>query len=371
MIIFIYGTTGELIKILPLIKRIPKDQQIRISTEQQPHQLAGLQAETGAPEPDLKLTNGRHGHDLEKISDMFFWLKDFIFNYYKMRRLIKKAVKANGRKQTMVIVHGDTMTTVLGALAGRLNRLKVAHIESGLRSGNWRHPFPEELDRRMVSKIARIHFAPGSVPIANLKEAGVKGQVVDTKLNTVLDSLRLAQASTVKIEGLNKLPPKFFVVSIHRNELLAQPKELADILKKIAAKAVDVPCIFLDHPITKETIRAKKLDNILAVPHLTRIKKLRYYQFISLASKADFIVTDSGGLQEESAYLGIPCLVHRLTTEREEGLGQNVVLSKYDHTIASEFMGDPYKYRRPPISQTLSPTQIIFDYLVEHGYVSL
>lgn len=368
MVIFIYGTTGELIKILPLIRQIPLSQQIRISTQQQPHQLDGLEAETGAPSADLKIADGRSGHDLDKISDMFIWLLGIIGKYPTVRREIKQQIKKHGRKNVIVIVHGDTVTTVLGALAGRLNRVQVAHIESGLRSGNWRHPFPEELDRRIVSKIARLHFAPGDIPIANLHAAKVKGEIVNTKFNTVLDSLRLAQASRVKIKGLDKLPPRFFVVSIHRNELLARTEELAELLKTIAAKSADIPCIFLDHPITRETLKKKGMDKLLAVAGVTRVEKLRYYQFISLATKADFIVTDSGGLQEESAYLGIPCLVHRLTTEREEGLGENVVLSKYDFKIVEEFLADPYSYKRAPVSDKISPTRTIHQYLTDHGY---
>lgn len=370
MIIFIYGTTGELIKILPLIKQVPHDKQVRISTEQQPHQLAGLHKETGVPPPDIKVAHGRAGHDLEKISDMLFWLFGVIWKYPKVRRIIKEQVKIHSRDRVIVVVHGDTVTTVLGAIVGRLNRVKVAHIESGLRSGNWKHPFPEEIDRRIVSKIARLHFAPGNIPLKNLEKARVKGELINTRLNTVFDSLRLAQASKVKIQSLTELPAKFFVVSIHRNELLAQPKEFAHILKKIAAKSAEINCIFLDHPITKETIKTRGLDNLLEVPGLTRIPKLKYYQFISLTAKADFIITDSGGLQEESAYLGIPCLVHRLTTERQEGLGQNVVLSRYDHTVVDDFMDNPYQHKKESISDKISPTKIIYDYLVSKKFTN-
>ena len=368
MIIFIYGTTGELIKILPLIKLVPEKQQMRISTNQQPDQLEGFQRETNAPQADLVVANGRHGHDLEKFSDMLFWLKDVLANYPRTRRLLKAQIKKHGRQNVIVVVHGDTVTTVLGAMAGRLSRLKVAHIESGLRSGNWRHPFPEELDRRMVSKIARLHFAPGNVPVENLKSARVKGEIIDTKLNTVLDSLRLAQKSQGGISEIKKMPLKFFVVSIHRNELLTQPKELDSILKKIVNKAQEVPCIFLDHPITKETIKAKGMDKMLDSPTVIRVKKLRYYQFIGLASKADFIVTDSGGLQEESAYLGIPCLVHRLTTERQEGLGKNVILSQYNPAVVDAFLKNPYQYKTKPLSNDISPSKIIYGYFAKNNY---
>jgi UDP-N-acetylglucosamine 2-epimerase (non-hydrolysing) len=306
---------------------------------------------------------------LEKMPDMILWLKDIVIHYGRIRRSVRRLKKKNGRKSLMIVVHGDTVTTVLGSLFGRLNRLPVAHIEAGLRSGNWRHPFPEELDRRVVSKIATLHYAPGKEPFDNLRKAGVKGGIVNTKYNTVLDSLRLARSENKPIKGLEKLPDDYFVVSIHRNELMARPDELARTLENIAAKAEDFACIFLDHPVTKERIYSLKLDRILEKKNITRLHKLRYFQFISLMSRSSFIVTDSGGLQEEAAYLGIPCLVHRLATERNEGLGQNAVLSLYDDKKVKEFLSNPDKYRTKGLASDFSPTRVIYDSLKSKGYV--
>lgn len=369
MLIIIYGTTGELIKVLPLIKDVPEGEQFRISTEQQPKQLKGLQEEASAPKPNIKVASGRKGKDLERIPDMFFWLKDILLNYRHIRRSLKELKKQN-KGNLMVVVHGDTVTTVLGALLGRLYHFPVTHIEAGLRSGNWRHPFPEELDRRIVSKVATWHFAPGDDPVKNLHAAKAKGRIINTKYNTVLDSLRLAQAQKKKISGFGSIPDKYFVVSIHRNELMAQPDELRRTLENISSKANEIPCIFLDHPVTKERIKSLKLDHLLDNKNITRLHKLRYFQFISLMSKSNFIVTDSGGLQEESAYLGIPCLVHRLTTERKEGLGQNVVLSYYQQNKVTEFLNDPEKYRTKGLDSTISPTATILNELRKAGYVS-
>jgi len=369
MLIIIYGTTGELIKLLPLIKTVPQNQQFRISTEQQPKQLIGLQKESNTPEPNIKIANGRKGKDLEKIWDMVLWLKDIILKYHLVRQNLKRLKKQNPG-ELIIIVHGDTVTTVLGAIFGRLNRLPVAHIEAGLRSGNWRHPFPEELDRRIVSKIATRHFAPGQEPVSNLHKAKVAGEIIDTKYNTVLDSLRIAQMSKKKVSGLDALPKDYFVSSIHRNELMAQPEELRRTLENIASKSKEVPCVFLDHPVTKGKIRSLKLDHILDIDTVTRLHKLQYFQFISLMSRSKFIVTDSGGLQEESAYLGIPCLVHRLTTERNEGLGKNVVLSYYDDVRVKDFLSKPEKYRTPGLASQISPTELIVTNLRSNKFVN-
>jgi UDP-N-acetylglucosamine 2-epimerase (non-hydrolysing) len=369
MVIIVYGTTGELIKVLPLIKRLPEDQQIRISTSQQPDQLGKLMREAAIPEPHLTIADGWRHHDLQKVSDMFFWLSGMIVRYPRTRRRLKRAL--HGRKATAVLVHGDTVTTVLGSLWGRMRRLPVMHIEAGLRSGNWRHPFPEEIDRHLTSRFATIHFAPGAIPVKNLKAAKAKGQIIDTQYNTVLDSLRLAQQTPTSIRGIVALPEEFFVVSIHRNELLVQPRELKKLLERIAAKAATTPCIFLDHPITKARMEQLGFDAILDAPGITRVPKLEYFQFIRLVTKAAFIVTDSGGLQEEAAYLGIPCLVHRMATERQEGLGENVVLSLFDDSRIQDFFDHIDTYRRAPVGTDISPTQTICDFLVEQKYITV
>jgi UDP-N-acetylglucosamine 2-epimerase (non-hydrolysing) len=369
MVIIVYGTTGELIKVLPLIKRLPEDQQIRISTSQQPDQLEKLMREASIPAPHLTIARGWHNHDLQKVSDMAFWLTGMTVRYPRIRRQLKRAL--HGRKARAVLVHGDTVTTVLGALWGRMRRLPVMHIEAGLRSGDWRHPFPEEIDRHLASRFATTHFAPGAIPVGNLKTAKVRGQIIDTQYNTVLDSLRLARQTRTAIQGIAALPADYFVVSIHRNELLVQPKELKNLLERIAAKAATTPCIFLDHPITKARVKQLDLDAILAAPGITRAPKLDYFQFIRLVTRAAFIVTDSGGLQEEAAYLGIPCLVHRMATERQEGLGENVVLSLFDDSRIRDFFEHTDNYRRAPVATDMSPTQTICDFLVEHGYVAV
>jgi len=180
MVIIVYGTTGELIKVLPLIKSLPEDQQIRISTSQQPDQLEKLMREASIPAPHLTIAHGWHNHDLQKMSDMFFWLSGMLVRYPRTRRRLKTAL--HGRKATAVLVHGDTVTTVLGALWGRMRRLPVMHIEAGLRSGNWRHPFPEEIDRHLTSRFATTHFAPGAIPVKNLSAAKAKGQIIDSTI---------------------------------------------------------------------------------------------------------------------------------------------------------------------------------------------
>jgi len=370
VIIIVYGTTGELIKLLPLIKSIPDDQQLRINTSQQPQQLQQLMKDADLPTPQIALGNGVQGHDLDKPTDLIRWGITVTIGYIRNYRNIRAFLRQPGRHA--FVVHGDTVTTVLGALVGRLHRKPVMHIEAGLRSYNWRHPFPEELDRMIVSKLARYHFSPGAIPITNLHKAHAKGEIIDTKRNTVLDSLRMAKAAPIKPSEIPAdLSQPYYVVSIHRNELMSDEGALQGLLEIIQqhSERAKIRAIFLDHPITKERIKQLGYDHYLAGKNITRLPKLSYYRFIQLVSKAKYIVTDSGGLQEEAAYLDIPCLVHRMATERQEGLGQNVVLSVYDRGKVEAFLKNPEQYRGKKAEATIRPTQIIVDKLYSDGFI--
>lgn len=361
MIIVVYGTTGELIKVLPLIKGVPKNKLLTICTYQQPEQLGRLLKEANIPMPDFEIGRKSTQSDLESLSQIPGWLVKVHYGFFKLRRKIRRIAKT---EKSIVLVHGDTLTTVFGALWGRLYGLKVGHIEAGLRSHNWRHPFPEELDRLAVSRLARIHFAPGETPEKNLKVAGVKGDIVQTNFNTVLDSLRLAKED--KSRDNFSLPNKYAVVSVHRNELMAEKNILEHFLKRIREQAEKDYFVFLDHPVTKQKIRELGFDHYLNHTNIRRLPKLSYYRFIKLVSKAEYVLTDSGGLQEETAYLGIPCLVHRVATEREEGLGKNVLLSRYDSKLLDKFLLNPSKYRGKGLDKKLSPTRVITNYLKDY-----
>lgn len=367
MIVIVYGTTGELIKLLPLIKSLKKDSFVTICTYQQPQQLKRLMNQAHLAPATIKIGQNPEAQDLESLWAVPKWFISLWFGFFKNRRTIRRALKNSSSDRNLLLVHGDTTTTLLGAIMGRLLRLPVAHVEAGLRSFNWRHPFPEELNRIYTSKLARLHFAPGDVPVKNLKNAKTKGVIINTKYNTVLDSLRLAQAA--KLQVSTKLPGQFCLVSLHRNELLAQPKELEAILQKIAHFAQTMPIVFLDHPITKERMRSLQLDQILDVKGVTRLPKLDYYSFIGILAKSDCVVTDSGGLQEETAYLGIPCLVHRKATEREEGLGENVVLSLYKNELVDEFLQNYKNYKTKGVNKDISPVKTILRTLTEEGYI--
>ena len=217
------------------------------------------------------------------------------------------------------------------------------HIEAGMRSGRWRDPFPEEIIRRATSQVATIHFAPGETAVANLRAARVRGSIVNTFENTIRDSLDLA-AATAPVDGPGE---GFGLVSIHPFELLERPERLRPIVELLSDVARRQPMQFVDHPVTAEAVRAAGLDGMFH-DGFRRIPRQRYFSFIALLQRSRSLVTDSGGSQEECAYLGLPCLVHRAVTEHATGLDGSVKLSRLDLDVVRTFLEEPDHWRREP-----------------------
>jgi UDP-N-acetylglucosamine 2-epimerase (non-hydrolysing) len=266
-----------------------------------------------------------------------------------------------------VVVHGDTFTTVMGALIGRLVRSPVAHLEGGLRSGDWRNPFPEELNRRITSRIATIHLAPGPWAAGNLRRASlVRGRIVDTGGNTIRDSLEMAGRAEPEVEVPDE---PFGLVSLHRFELLNDRAGLRAILELLRDASRRIPLLFVDHPVTRGAIDEHGLGGVFD-DRFRRIPRQRYFPFLALLRRSTFLVTDSGGSQEECAQLGHPCLVHRAVTERRDGLepGGPVVLSGLSLDPVRAFLDGPWTPSPAP-GGDVSPTAVILDDLERHGFV--
>lgn len=367
MIVFFYGTTGESIKIATLVEAVPQKKRLLIDTNQQPKLLEKFYSATSFPRPDKVLSNGWRGNDLTKPWQMLVWLITVLGRFFSSGAS-KKIRQAKKDSPVVMVVHGDTVTTVLGTILGRIMGIRVAHVEAGLRSGNWKHPFPEELDRRIVSRFARLHYAPGSTPTKALKTEATKGNIIDTKANTVADSAKWAKKQNP--HNLPKLPTKkFCLVSVHRNEFLISSKQLNQFIDSIVLFSNTMPIVFLDHPITSSRITELGYDNQLKAKNIWRVPKQNYVNMMHLIKDAEIIVTDSGGLQEESYYLNIPCIVHRAATERDEGIGENVVLTGMDaKKLTKELNRYKTKLRRKT-TRNYNPTKIIIDDLKRRAFI--
>jgi UDP-N-acetylglucosamine 2-epimerase (non-hydrolysing) len=364
MILVVFGTTGELIKLAPVLLLLEQRGHAYsiATTGQQVEQIPSFLHQFGLRRPDVWLGRGARGRDLAVLRDIPGWLGSVARSFRRHRKALRGSLEA-GSGQPLVLVHGDTMTTVLGALIGRRLRVRVAHIESGLRSFDLRHPFPEELNRRAASGLATIHYAPGPAAAANLR--GV--DVVDTGSNTIRDSLDLVPDADPPFP----LPDgPFGIVSLHRFELLKSRSILGETLHVLAESAQRAPLLFIDHPVTAAAIRRFGLEGVFDASRFTRIPRLPFFDFVRVERRSAFVVTDSGGSQEECFYLDRPCLVHRLRTERREGLGENAVLSQLRAEVLREFLADPGRLRRRTTLPAASPSEVIVTDLERRGFAA-
>jgi UDP-N-acetylglucosamine 2-epimerase (non-hydrolysing) len=269
---------------------------------------------------------------------------------------------AQMRRARLVVVHGDTASTLFAALVGRLCGLTVAHVEAGLRSESLLDPFPEELIRRCVSRLARLHFAPDETARAALARAG--GTVIDTGGNTLRDALAIA------LRRYGELPAaggggKYAVVSIHRNENLSRKREFDLLMQVVLDASTRLPVKFVLHPATRERLKStgwgQKFNQAAGVELLERMD---HAQFVRLLIDASFLMTDGGSNQEEAAMLGLPALLLRRTTERPDGLGDCVTLSRLDPaTIAHFIQAHAGRHWNLRLLDATSPSACIVDHL--------
>jgi len=357
VILVVFGTTGELIKLAPVLLRLDARgaPYVLATTGQQVQQIPSFLNQFGLRQPDVWLAHGAKGRDLRVNSDIPGWAARVLRSWARERRRL--------RGTPLVLVHGDTMTTVLGSLMGQSLRATVAHIEGGLRSYSVRHPFPEELNRKVATALSRIHYAPSAWAAGNLS----RGVIVDTGSNTIRDSLDLVSEDPPPFDVPDG---PFGVVSLHRFELINHRRLLAETIAALAEAARTTPLLFIDHPVTAAALEKCGLTGHFDGSSFRRIPRLPFFDFVRVERRSAFFVTDSGGSQEECYYLDLPCLVHRVKTERREGLGENALLSEMRIDVLRDFLADPARYRRRTELAPASPSDVIVDDLERRGFLS-
>ena len=232
-------------------------------------------------------------------------------------------------KPDIVLVHGDTTTTFVGALAAYYNQIAVGHVEAGLRTGNKYSPFPEEMNRKLTGAITDLHFAPTQTSKVNLLREGVEESKIFVTGNTVIDALHQTIRNDFTfdnqlLENIDYQNKRIILVTTHRRENLGEPmRHVYKALKSLTETFPDVEIVFPVHknPKVREVVN-EELGGLGKV-HL--IDPLDYEPFANLMSRSTLILTDSGGVQEEAPALGKPVLVLRDTTERPEAVKAGTV----------------------------------------------
>jgi UDP-N-acetylglucosamine 2-epimerase (non-hydrolysing) len=365
VISFVVGTTAELIKIAPvyhaLMARGTKPQ--LWFSAYHVDEVADVLEDLRLPAPDLWLVPRDEARNIETPKQVPGWASTIVKTAWTQRAKLRKALTDDGRPG-LVIVHGDTFTTPYGAFIGRrVLGARVAHVEAGMRSGSLISPLPEEMNRRVATKWTDIHFAPTAHEVNNLR--GAKGVVVNTGANTVIDAMRLAVDAAPEDKDL---PEEFGLSTLHRFELLSRGDKYREALELLRGVSEQTPMLYLAGAHERERIERLGLQHLFDGERFIMQPKRRYLAFLPLLAKAKFVVTDSGGLQQESAYLGVPCAIHRDRTESQQGLGENVVLTGMQTERLNEFLASYETLRRPSSMDEYHPSEIIADTLAQLGY---
>ncbi|WP_434740502.1 non-hydrolyzing UDP-N-acetylglucosamine 2-epimerase [Micromonospora sp. SH-82] len=304
-IMVLAGTRPEGVKIAPLVRLLCRDPRFTttvLDTGQQPDRVDEALAPFGL-KADLALTlRRRSGLLAELAAELTTGVESVLVRH----------------RPDAVVVHGDTTTALVGALVAFWNRIPVIHLEAGLRSHDVAQPFPEEANRAMVARCADLHLAPTPTARRNLLAEGVPAHRIVVTGNTVVDALH-----TLLREGQARPPSwvdprrRLVVATVHRRENWGTGMaEVLSALARIAVEHSDLDLTLVTHPNPHlaEQVRA----GLGHVPHVRLVPPLPYPEMIGLLRAATVVVTDSGGLQEEAASLGVPVVVTRETTERPE-----------------------------------------------------
>lgn len=312
----IFGTRPEAIKMAPVV----------LELQRHPGKIESIVAVTA-----------QHREMLDQVLQLFHIRPDYDLNIMSpsqtlfditSRALLGLKEAIGDAKPDIVLVHGDTTTTFVGALAAFYHQVPVAHVEAGLRTGNKYSPYPEEMNRKLTGALTDLHFPPTSTSRQNLLNEGVAGQNIFVTGNTVIDALLSTVSDDYvfppQLAALNQTSGRLILVTTHRRENLGEPmRHVYQALRAIVQEFPDVSAIFPVHrnPQVQQVVRQELGD----APRVHLIDPLEYQPFANLMNQAHIILTDSGGIQEEAPSLGKPVLVLRDTTERPEAIDAGTV----------------------------------------------
>ncbi|WP_161808520.1 UDP-N-acetylglucosamine 2-epimerase [Methyloglobulus morosus] len=296
--------------------------------------------------------------EVKTISHAFKWLLSLISAIILKPNSLLAGL--NSFENNIILVHGDTFSTILGALLGKRIGIKVAHVESGLRSFNFLNPFPEEINRIITFYLADIAFCPGQWAVNNLNKYK-KLIKIDTENNTLLDSLKIALDFPYRNNNYPVPTANYGVVSIHRFENIFYSTRFKSIIDQLIEVADKHHLIFVLHPTThKRLIRSGLIENLNQHPGIELRERTGYINFIHLLVKSQFVITDGGSNQEELSYLNIPTFLMRKTTERQEGLGSNVQIGNISADNLRKFIRETKTHSNKQLSLPInSPSRII------------
>lgn len=349
-VLYLVGTKAQYIKMAPvLLESLRQGLPHRlVLTGQHRETFDELQSNFGLPDADHVLVQGGEAVDHYSFAS---WLRK------AWRNAGSPGMRQLWSESASIVVHGDTASTLLGALLGWRFSVPVVHVEAGLRSHNILHPFPEELVRVAVSRFTALHLCPDEIAYENLRRA--KGRRVVTRGNTLQDAQRLALAGS--LEGPVEAGP-FAVFSMHRHENLFNRKRLLAALSILRQVGERVPVRFVLHPVTEKRLTMLGLlEQVREFPGVELLRRMDFFAFSRLIRQSLLVLTDGGSNQEECAMLGIRCVVLRRATERQDGLGSTAIISDLDAERVLDYLEEALAQPRAQASlgpETESPSAL-------------
>jgi len=306
-IILVFGTRPEAIKMCPLAKKLQQNPNFKT----------------------LTMVTAQHRQMLDSVLDLFEIKPDYDLNLMRPNQnlwdlssdiLLKTREIYEKEKPDLVLVHGDTTTAGMSALSAFYSRIKIGHVEAGLRTFDKDYPFPEEINRVIVDSVSDLMFCPTEKSCNNLKTAGIKKGIHKTG-NTVIDALLyVVNNKSANLDFINLNPNlKTILLTSHRRENFGKPLEnICLAIKELIKKHKDIQIVYPMHlnPNVRNTVKPILED----IERVKLIEPLDYAPFCTLMKKSHIILTDSGGVQEEAPALGVPVLVLRDETERPEAI---------------------------------------------------
>ncbi|MBE5661272.1 UDP-N-acetylglucosamine 2-epimerase (non-hydrolyzing) [Staphylococcus sp. SS87] len=306
-IMTVFGTRPEAIKMAPLVKALEKDDMLEpiVVVTAQHREMLDSVLKTFEIKPKYDLNIMKSGQTLSEITSKSITQLEQVIHL---------------EKPDMVLVHGDTMTTFAGGLAAFYNQVPVGHVEAGLRSYDKYSPFPEEINRQLVGVIADLHFAPTKNAARHLLKEGKKSESVVVTGNTAIDAMKYTVDEDYKSNIIDQYrDKKFILMTAHRRENIGKPMEnIFKAVKRLVDENTDLALVY---PMHKNPQVRKVAQKILGNhERIELIEPLDVLDFHNFAKQAYFILTDSGGIQEEAPSFNKPVLVLRNVTERPEGV---------------------------------------------------
>lgn len=328
--VFVIGTRAQLVKLAPVL-RLADESGLRHDvwfTGQHDESIDDLISDFGIRS---RFFGAGRRQERSSILRLLVWLPGTLFGCYRYVHSLRTWTQS----PPLVVVHGDTLSTWLGALAGRLAGGWVVHIESGLSSNKLTDPFPEELLRRLTFRLTNVALCPNDEAYARMRRYNCK--VVHTGENTLLDCVRDATSSSIGEAEVDA--DSYFVASVHRFQNIYSRTNLTSIVDELLEVSELGAVYFILHPATEKRLRKYQLTEALeAAGNIELRPRMPYTEFLFLISRARGVFSDGGSNQEELSYLGVPTILFRKRSERPDGIGSNVVLYESEMSPLVEYI---------------------------------